>query len=102
MIRRPPRSTLFPYTTLFRSVVAGMLAIHSYLQTWNRLIDAYVVFSDFYRRMCGQLGFAPEKIQDLQSKRLSSQPPVMPSSGLFLKKNKHVAAIDLRSSVADP
>src|SRR3712207_6861413 len=26
MIRRPPRSTLFPYTTLFRSVLAG----HSY------------------------------------------------------------------------
>src|SRR3712207_8291537 len=24
MIRRPPRSTLFPYTTLFRSVAAGM------------------------------------------------------------------------------
>src|SRR5206468_12860301 len=26
MIRRPPRSTLFPYTTLFRSLVAGGLA----------------------------------------------------------------------------
>src|SRR5258708_27859978 len=25
MIRRPPRSTLFPYTTLFRSPRAGML-----------------------------------------------------------------------------
>src|SRR2546428_6206501 len=25
MIRRPPRSTLFPYTTLFRSLVAGDL-----------------------------------------------------------------------------
>src|SRR2546425_8085042 len=25
MIRRPPRSTLFPYTTLFRSVVAKIL-----------------------------------------------------------------------------
>src|SRR2546425_9511255 len=25
MIRRPPRSTLFPYTTLFRSRVLGML-----------------------------------------------------------------------------
>src|SRR2546425_9458306 len=25
MIRRPPRSTLFPYTTLFRSVVLGEL-----------------------------------------------------------------------------
>src|SRR5947199_497788 len=24
MIRRPPRSTLFPYTTLFRSKVAGI------------------------------------------------------------------------------
>src|SRR2546430_9649252 len=23
MIRRPPRSTLFPYTTLFRSLIAG-------------------------------------------------------------------------------
>src|SRR2546430_3081439 len=26
MIRRPPRSTLFPYTTLFRSGVAGQAA----------------------------------------------------------------------------
>src|SRR5260221_9643434 len=25
MIRRPPRSTLFPYTTLFRSVILGGL-----------------------------------------------------------------------------
>src|SRR5207244_12548775 len=27
MIRRPPRSTLFPYTTLFRSQVLGRLAL---------------------------------------------------------------------------
>src|SRR5258708_4156479 len=26
MIRRPPRSTLFPYTTLFRSLVLGVIA----------------------------------------------------------------------------
>src|SRR3712207_8629537 len=26
MIRRPPRSTLFPYTTLFRSRVRGVIA----------------------------------------------------------------------------
>src|SRR5438034_5820006 len=25
MIRRPPRSTLFPYTTLFRSVISAVL-----------------------------------------------------------------------------
>src|SRR3712207_7464528 len=27
MIRRPPRSTLFPYTTLFRSAVLGGLGV---------------------------------------------------------------------------
>src|SRR3712207_8498331 len=27
MIRRPPRSTLFPYTTLFRSTAIGLLRI---------------------------------------------------------------------------
>src|SRR3712207_8419656 len=28
MIRRPPRSTLFPYTTLFRSHVEGTVDLH--------------------------------------------------------------------------
>src|SRR2546430_13776440 len=28
MIRRPPRSTLFPYTTLFRSIVRHAIAAH--------------------------------------------------------------------------
>src|SRR3712207_8148003 len=28
MIRRPPRSTLFPYTTLFRSVAGGDDLVH--------------------------------------------------------------------------
>src|SRR3712207_7630984 len=28
MIRRPPRSTLFPYTTLFRSWLLGVLGVH--------------------------------------------------------------------------
>src|SRR2546429_761904 len=27
MIRRPPRSTLFPYTTLFRSLLLGALGV---------------------------------------------------------------------------
>src|SRR2546427_9928421 len=30
MIRRPPRSTLFPYTTLFRSVVAASALLDRY------------------------------------------------------------------------
>src|SRR5688572_32246173 len=28
MLRRPPRSTLFPYTTLFRSVLGRQHAVH--------------------------------------------------------------------------
>src|SRR2546426_6679086 len=31
MIRRPPRSTLFPYTTLFRSLALRHLAAHGYV-----------------------------------------------------------------------
>src|SRR5258708_16492116 len=36
MIRRPPRSTLFPYTTLFRSLVMGD-------QTWSRPLQQLIV-----------------------------------------------------------
>src|SRR5260221_8363446 len=42
MIRRPPRSTLFPYTTLFRSAMpAGVLRLKGVVQTgagqWSEL-----------------------------------------------------------------
>src|SRR5260370_42218325 len=50
MIRRPPRSTLFPYTTLFRSVLDA-LAVRpegsldageqDYLDTLTMLVEAY-------------------------------------------------------------
>src|ERR1039458_6299633 len=39
MIRRPPRSTLFPYTTLFRSAIAAATALRRCLslrREWNR------------------------------------------------------------------
>src|SRR5207253_10651196 len=35
MIRRPPRSTLFPYTTLFRSYVFGICALTKVLNSCN-------------------------------------------------------------------
>src|SRR5947209_11912435 len=34
MIRRPPRSTLFPYTTLFRSSNPGRRGQHADRRTW--------------------------------------------------------------------
>src|SRR4028119_1143746 len=40
MIRRPPRSTLFPYTTLFRSVVEGVGGGAGDLQDADRLLAA--------------------------------------------------------------
>src|SRR3712207_7366884 len=47
MIRRPPRSTLFPYTTLFRSVYAGdavamqlpLLGGDDSMHDWNWMLD---------------------------------------------------------------
>src|SRR5256886_13495112 len=33
MIRRPPRSTLFPYTTLFRSVFGRLTVVHGHNYT---------------------------------------------------------------------
>src|SRR2546426_2826250 len=38
MIRRPPRSTLFPYTTLFRSFVVGLAVVIPAEQTGNPLL----------------------------------------------------------------
>src|SRR3712207_8539063 len=39
MIRRPPRSTLFPYTTLFRSAGARR---HATAFSWDRTTDSLV------------------------------------------------------------
>src|SRR3712207_9060923 len=40
MIRRPPRSTLFPYTTLFRSADAGREMPHEPVDVSKVLTDA--------------------------------------------------------------
>src|SRR3712207_8836954 len=39
MIRRPPRSTLFPYTTLFRSMMKGLYALMDEVQI--RLMEVW-------------------------------------------------------------
>src|SRR2546422_1204079 len=43
MIRRPPRSTLFPYTTLFRSLTAGILTQHEHVTFAAQLVHARAV-----------------------------------------------------------
>src|SRR2546427_6845946 len=44
MIRRPPRSTLFPYTTLFRSLLAERL-----VETQRALVEARTVRVEIIR-----------------------------------------------------
>src|SRR3712207_8216699 len=41
MIRRPPRSTLFPYTTLFRSPVCRMARLHS-VSPWRTRTSTFL------------------------------------------------------------
>src|SRR3712207_6954383 len=40
MIRRPPRSTLFPYTTLFRSAARSKRGTHYVLTSTPQCVDA--------------------------------------------------------------
>src|SRR3712207_9066800 len=42
MIRRPPRSTLFPYTTLFRSRLAGLAERQTGLPGWASFPSAFI------------------------------------------------------------
>src|SRR2546430_13896807 len=64
MIRRPPRSTLFPYTTLFRSVAQGILTA-----TGGKTSHAAVVARGWGK--CCIVG--AEKINiDLMSKTMSA------------------------------
>src|SRR2546429_6496979 len=84
MIRRPPRSTLFPYTTLFRSVVevqpqAGgvheeELALQAQLEL---LLDV-------------------EQELDRKSTRLNSSHGYISYAVFCLKKKKHKGAKDTR------
>src|SRR2546427_8357349 len=43
MIRRPPRSTLFPYTTLFRSPALAALAVLGFVDQWKSLLWPLIV-----------------------------------------------------------
>src|SRR2546422_6453349 len=88
MIRRPPRSTLFPYTTLFRSFVA-VLAQHP--RRWE--VPEYrvrVADGDHDARFLGaQYGHRdPRRLQDRKSTRLNSSHGYISYAVFCLKKKK--------------
>src|SRR2546422_10351653 len=51
MIRRPPRSTLFPYTTLFRSLAQLMLGLAHMTFKQERWADAERRFREIVERL---------------------------------------------------
>src|SRR2546426_7421615 len=85
MIRRPPRSTLFPYTTLFRSLGAPGIALGSSLGVFlNTSLHLY--------HLNGRIGAVlrgPEW-RDRKSTRLNSSHLVISYAVFCLKKkNRH-------------
>src|SRR2546428_2178071 len=85
MIRRPPRSTLFPYTTLFRSLIQsnytspGKLAVEGW-SNGGLLMGAFLTQSP---------GLAQAVVsQDRERTRLNSSHGQISYSGLCLKKNR--------------
>src|SRR5256885_12545788 len=73
MIRRPPRSTLFPYTTLFRS----------------RILPLTLVPGGYFSRALSQ-GFVSSWRTDRKSTRLNSSHLVISYAVFCLKKKQRV------------
>src|SRR2546422_5976086 len=89
MIRRPPRSTLFPYTTLFRShsaatklfqdaVVRYRLPNHEGITAWARILG----------RASGQVNAPACQEEDRKSTRLNSSHGYISYAVFCLKKKK--------------
>src|SRR5688572_31451099 len=81
MIRRPPRSTLFPYTTLFRSITINRPEVRNAFrpQTVSDMIDAFA-----RAREDDRVGV----IIDRKSTRLNSSHSQISYAVFCLKKKK--------------
>src|SRR2546430_9952101 len=78
MIRRPPRSTLFPYTTLFRSPIIGSVSIFILL---SNLLGVFPFFTSPTATVSVPL--------DRKSTRLNSSHSQISYAVFCLKKKKH-------------
>src|SRR3712207_7808585 len=101
MIRRPPRSTLFPYTTLFRSVNVRDEAPRKFLQAGERHVvedglveheaEALAVFGDEADALLDGVGraadFDPLPLEDRKSTRLNSSHANISYAVFCLKNN---------------
>src|SRR3712207_6898820 len=95
MIRRPPRSTLFPYTTLFRSFLAGP-AVRAELAFFGGAAVAVVVFFGALVAALLATGtlFAPDVPEEIDRKstRLNSSHANISYAVFCLEKKKGIRA----------
>src|SRR3712207_7997583 len=84
MIRRPPRSTLFPYTTLFRSLV--VVAGDHVLDVAHLLAAVVVDVHGFKARDLDRLPLALANGRDRKSTRLNSSHANISYAVFCLKK----------------
>src|SRR3712207_8595954 len=92
MIRRPPRSTLFPYTTLFRSVSSFRGTVVAWLEA-SLQADVFISPPGYVFRR-GETTFAPGLVERLrstprsESTRLNSSHANISYAVFCLKKKK--------------
>src|SRR2546427_8462217 len=96
MIRRPPRSTLFPYTTLFRSQVTQQAANHiwsesctSYRWEWQSHKPLWLLLLRVYELEAPQKLEVLEDYTDRKSTRLNSSHSQISYAVFCLKKKKN-------------
>src|SRR5436853_5392086 len=95
MIRRPPRSTLFPYTTLFRSIIkeygeekfAKQVVKGIIEQRKIKRITSTFQLKEIIENAIGSK-YKSEKIQDRKSTRLNSSHLGISYAVFCLKKKK--------------
>src|SRR3712207_8018748 len=90
MIRRPPRSTLFPYTTLFRSARAGGAAEADVLVRRDGLRDR-LVLAGAVQALLLLFGDLHDVVRDRKSTRLNSSHANISYAVFCLKKKTNIS-----------
>src|SRR2546430_553286 len=66
MIRRPPRSTLFPYTTLFRSIVTNAAGCGSSMKEYGHLLRDDPRYAERARALAAKCRDVSEVLAELE------------------------------------